>query len=103
FIPHLTHIQNMLRSDFNALQEWLYSNNLLLNKGTSHTTSFGTKRMFKLICSIDFSSNPVKIIIIIKNVLLPYRHRLYKMAINPIFNSRAIFKFNGVLINEIKR
>ncbi len=36
------------KSDMNALQEWLYSNNVLLNKGKSHTTIFGTKRMFKL-------------------------------------------------------
>ncbi len=46
--PHLTQIQNMLQSDFNALQEWLYSNNLLLNKGKSQTMIFGTKRMIKL-------------------------------------------------------
>ncbi len=45
--PHLTQIQNMLQSDFNALQEWLYSNNLLLNKGKSQTMFFGTKRMIK--------------------------------------------------------
>lgn len=53
--PHLTQIQNMLQSDFNALQEWLYSNNLLLNKGKSHTMIFGTKHMFKL------KSNNIKI------------------------------------------
>ncbi len=53
--PHLTQIQNMLQSDLNALQEWLYSNNLLLNKGKSHTMIFGTKRMFKL------KSNNIKI------------------------------------------
>ncbi len=46
--PHLTQILNMLQSDFNALQEWLYSNNLLLNKGKSQTMIFGTKRMIKL-------------------------------------------------------
>ncbi len=40
--PHLIQIQNMLQSDFNALQEWLYSNNLLLNKGKSQTMIFGT-------------------------------------------------------------
>ncbi len=27
---------------------------------------------------------------------------LHKMDINPIFNSRAIFKFNEVHVNEIK-
>ncbi len=31
----------MLQSDFNALQVWLYSNNLLLNKGKSQTMIFG--------------------------------------------------------------
>ncbi len=46
--PHLTQIQNMLQSDFNALQKWLYSNNLLLNKGKSQTMVFGTKHMIKL-------------------------------------------------------
>ncbi len=46
--PHLTQIQNMFQSDFNALQKWLYSNNLLLNKSKSQTMIFGTKRMIKL-------------------------------------------------------
>ncbi len=45
--PHLTQIQNMLQLDFNALQEWLHSNTLLL-KGKSHTMVSSTKRVFKL-------------------------------------------------------
>ncbi|KAI2667398.1 putative RNA-directed DNA polymerase from transposon BS [Labeo rohita] len=52
--PYLTQIQNLLQSDFNALQEWLHSNNLLLN-AKSHTMVFDTKRMFKQ------KSNDIKI------------------------------------------
>lgn len=46
-IPHLTKIQNIFQTDLNALQEWLHSNNLLLNKDKSHTMVFGTKHMVK--------------------------------------------------------